>query len=173
MKKIKNLEIALIREILFTIFAVLLSIPFWLNFDIASAAEIAKSYDNYYYISYELLNSVDYDLKPVSDSYAIHNVETQDIVVYNNSNTIQDYSLVLKVNKNDYSNVKINVNYDITYLDNYNRLEDTDNYYYILDSDKLVAGSKKYVISMWNDEGTINNNSSFDYELYVENPIAV
>ena len=157
MNTILDVEKSLYKDILFTILFVLISIPIWLNFDI-SALEAAKMYDNYNYIEYEFLNEPSYSLNPVNDDYAMRNLETQDLIVYNNSNTKNDYSLVLKVDKSSTAKtdkLKINVNYQISYLKDYYSYEDNNSIYYVLDSNNIVANSQKYIISMWNDENAI------------------
>ena len=44
---------ALIKDILFMLVVVLITIPIWLSFDMASISMEANSYENYDYIKYE------------------------------------------------------------------------------------------------------------------------
>ena len=169
MLNVNGLIRSLYKDILFTIICVLVSIPLWLAFDLTDASATAEYYDNYNYIGYIFLNNdVDICLKPVSDEYALKNIETQDIMVYNNSNTKDDYKLLLKISKDttmSLNNLKININNTVKYLKDYDNYEDINNYYYILDNRELIADSQKYVISFWNDENAIlKENDSINYE---------
>ena len=167
---ISDVQKSLYKDIIINILFILVSIPLWLSFDI-SALETAKMYDNYNYVEYEFLNAPTYSLNPVSDEYAIRNIETQDLIVYNNSNTNENYALVLKINKNSTANIdklKINVNYQISYLKDYSSYEDDKNTYYVIAQDNIVANSQKYVLSMWNDEtADVNNNDTLNYEFMI------
>ncbi|MBQ6840673.1 MAG: hypothetical protein IJO63_00960 [Bacilli bacterium] len=166
MKNFSSLKRRLYKDIFYTILWVIISIPLWLNFDVVASE--AKYYENYNYVKYEFLNSASKVINIYDDLEALRKCETQDILVYNDSNTIDNYSLVLKVNKNSNANldsIKINVNNNIEFLNNYNYYEDVNNYYYVIDSASIVASSQKYVISMW---GTNDyNNSQVDYEIVV------
>ncbi|MBE6148381.1 MAG: hypothetical protein E7167_02670 [Firmicutes bacterium] len=168
MKNIINLERKLYKDIVITVLLVILSVPIWLNFGLSASAMTAKNFANYNYIKYEFLNKVSTELGVYSDEEALRKCETQDILVYNDSNTLDNYSLILKVKKNnqtDLTNIKINVNYNVDYLNNYHFYEDAESYYYVIDSDSIVASSQKYVISMWNSD--LQTNTNLDYEFVV------
>ena len=156
-----NIEEKLYRDIFFTILLVIISIPIWLNFDV-TALESARIYDDYSYSKVEYLNNPTYSLDPVSDNYALKHYETQDILVYNETNIEDEYNLVLRVDKKSTAktdNIRISVNYYVDYLENYVSYEDDDYIYYVLDNKTLTAGSYKYVLSMWNDESAVVNDS--------------
>ena len=70
MKRINRLKVFLYKDILFTVFLVIISIPIWLSFDVSELNE-AKKYDDYNYINYEFLNNPTYTLASVSDDYAL------------------------------------------------------------------------------------------------------
>ena len=156
------------KDIFITILFVLISIPIWLSVD-TSALDIAKIYDNYSYLEYEFLNNPKYSLNPVSDEYAMQYYETKDILIYNYSNTSQDYSVLLKIDKKtDINNLKINVNYQIDYLNNYYSYTDNDYQYFVLANEQIVADSQKYILSIWNDENaSINDYAYLDYEIMI------
>lgn len=167
MKNIISLERKLYKDIFLTIFLVILSIPLWLNFGVSASASTAQSFDNYNYIKYEFLNKASKVINYYQDDDALRNLETQDILVYNDSNTVDTYSLILKIGKDtktDLENIKINVNYNIDYLNNYHVYEDAESYYYVIDANSIVATAHKYVISMWSDTQIEN---SFDYEFVI------
>ena len=170
MKRIDRLIRSLYKEIFLTIIMVLISIPIWLSFDIDELIESNK-YDNYNYVNYEFLNTPSYTLASVSDEYALKNIETQDLVVYNYTKADAPYSLVLKIDKSStvvIDSIKLNVNSNINYLKDFASYEDNNYYYYVLDTDHLQGTSQKYALSMWNEKDSIqDNNSYFNYEFVV------
>lgn len=169
MKNIISLERKLYKDIILTVLYVVLSIPLWMNFGLSASAMTAEGYANYNYVKYEFLNKATTQLLAYSDEDALRECETQDIIVYNDSNTVDDYSLVLKINKANSSylkDIKINVNYNVDYLNNYHYYEDAESYYYVIDSDNIVASSQKYVISMWNSN-LEEQSQNLDYEFVV------
>ena len=169
MERLNKLQRRLYQDVIITLLLVIISIPVWLNFELTSVAKIASGYDNYNYVQYELLNDASKMVLPYEDDEALIKCETQDLIVYNNSNTLEDYSLVLKINKDttlNLNNIRINVNYEVDYLNEYEVFEDTISYYYILDKDSIVADAYKYNVSIWNED--ISAKDTFlDYELVV------
>lgn len=170
MKKITSLEKSIYKDILFTILGILISIPVWLNFNLSASAMEAEYYDNYNYVQYEVLNKADSKLIAYHDNDALRNCETSDIIIYNDSNTIDNYSLLLKINKNcgiNLENIKINVNFEVDYLNNYYAYTDAENYYYVIDSGDMVASSQKYIISLWKTNDVIGEPDLFNYDFMV------
>ena len=170
MKRINRLRVSLYKDILFTLILVLISIPIWLSFNIREL-EDAKKYDNYNYINYEYLNNPKHEIVSASDDYALRNIETQDLIVYNYTKADANYSLVLKIDKLStlvIDDIKLNVNYTISYLKDFKYYEDNDYYYYIIDSDHLKGDSQKYILSMWNDKKEVlDSNNTFNYEFII------
>ncbi len=170
MNRINRLKISIYKDILITLFLVLVSIPIWLSFDLTELEE-AKKYDNYNYINYEYLNNPHYTLMSVSDDYGLKNIETQDIVVYNYTKADATYTLVLRIDKNSTINIediRLNVNFEVQALTNYRFYEDSKYYYYIIDSDSIQGSSQKYVLSMWNAENIEQDiNKTFDYDFVI------
>jgi len=169
-KNLISLEKSLYKDILITLLIVLVSIPVWLNLDMSAYAMEADAYNNYNYVKYEFLNKVSSSLMTYEDSDALRECETTDILVYNDSNTLDSYSLVLKINKDNDVNldaIRINVNYDIMNLNEYEFFEDAKCYYYVIDSDDIAASSQKYIVSLWNSDITSANNQYFDYEFVI------
>lgn len=169
MKNISKIRKSICFDILKTIMVVLISIPLWLSFDLSNMEAVAKSFDEYNYVSMYKDDS-NYTLESISDKDALRYVPTSDIVVYNDYNTEQDYALVLKIDKStnpNIDNIKINVNFNIKSLDEYLSYEDDEFIYFVIDARNIVASSVKYTISMWNKENTINNN--VNYEFILEN----
>ena len=165
MKRVNKLRISLYKDIFMTLLLVLVSIPIWLSFDVS---DIPKE-DNH--IRYSVLNNPQYMLDSVSDEYALRNIETQDIIVSNYTNNDIGYSLVLKIDKKStiqIEDIKLNVNYSISYLRDFISYEDTDYYYFIIDSDHIQGDSQTYILSMWNDENKPQrDNNLFDYEFVI------
>ena len=163
----KELEKEYLKDILYVIIYVLITIPVWIYFN---ANKVEYNVDDF--IQYEFLNHPSYTLLPVSDEYALKYIETQDIVVYNNSYTSDNYVLMLEIKENtNVDNIKINVNYKVSYLKEYNSFYKDGANYYILDNNSLNAESKKYNISLWNTEGVENEVDILDHNFIVSNQI--
>ena len=169
MKNIIDLERKLYKDLFLNIILVILSIPLWLNFGVDASAQEAQYYDDYNYIQYEFLNKPNTTaISAYDDTLALIECETQDILIYNDSNTVDKYSLVLKINKDtklDLNKIKINVNYNVDFLSNYHVYDDALSYYYVIDSDLIAASSQKYVISMWTE--VVQEDNHLEYEFVV------
>ena len=123
-------------------------------FNQRKTADIAESYANMNYLYLDV------------DKYVLSNDFYDEITIYNDTNTIRGYNLVLKINKDkvdkDFVLIINGKNYDsksILYK------TDKDNIYYEIDSGSLVASNVKYNISY------ISNNikySDTEYEI-IEN----
>lgn len=140
MENYRKLRKSLIKEILFTIFFVIVTIPLWLNFNLA--AKSVDIPDDFCYIEYQVYN----------------NYPSKSVAVFNNHLVSDDYEVVTKldkgiVNKDTY----INVNGERKKLLDYNKYND-DNYdYFIIDSSSLKADVAVYTIDI----------SGVDYDLLV------
>ncbi len=173
MKKLNELKRKIYLDIFFTICLVLISIPLWQSFSIFTFDDIESRYENYNYIEYEFLNEVQFQNVVMADNIALKNIETQDIVVSNYYSVPDNYILLLKINKMDIHenpHIKININYQVNYLDNFKRYEDGIYYMYILDTNSLMENSQKYVISLWNDENyNVEKNNNLDCSFLINN----
>lgn len=173
MKKLNELKRKIYLDIFFTVCLVLISIPLWQSFSIFTFDDLASRYENYNYIEYEFLNEVQFQNVVMSDNNALKNIETQDIVVSNYYSVPDDYILLLKINKTDIlanPKMKININYQINYLDNFKHYEDGIYYVYILDTNSLMENSQKYIISMWNDESyNVEKTNDLDCTFLINN----
>lgn len=153
MKDIRKLKMSLYKEIFLTLLFVLGSIPLWLNFNMDETAKIAKSYANYKYVNYELLeDNVTYALAPMSDEDAYYTADIANVIVYNNSNTEEDYTVYLIFEdtiETDY--LKISINENITYLKDFDYEVKDGKRYYTIVKDNIVASKENYQIYMWND----------------------
>ena len=79
-----NIIVNLLMEISAMIIIIVISIPIWNKLDNNEMHEIANYYDNYYYIDFDIQN----------------NEYGKMITIYNNSNTLEHYNLVMKINEN-------------------------------------------------------------------------
>ena len=96
-------------------------------------------------------------------------VETQDILVSNYSNTLDSYYLLLSSNDNS-DNIRININNRVYNLKDYEQVNKDGKTYYVLDRNDLVANSQKYNISLWQDEGA-EDNANFDFDILVQSSL--
>lgn len=133
MKQINKLIIHYICEILIVIILVGVSIPLWKTFDKANMAHIANSYSN---MNYLYLNVKRF----ISDTDSL-----DEIKVINDTNTLRNYKLVMKVDKN-IKNDTILLN-NAEYSLNSNKYKNDEKYnYYIIADGNLVADTVVYNI---------------------------
>ncbi len=133
MKQINKLIFHYICEILIVIILVGVSIPLWKTFDKANMAHIANSYSN---MNYLYLNVKRF----ISDTDSL-----DEIKVINDTNTLRNYKLVMKVDKN-IKNDTILLN-NAEYSLNSNKYKNDEKYnYYIIADGNLIADTVVYNI---------------------------
>lgn len=133
MKQINKLIFHYICEILIVIILVGVSIPLWKTFDKANMAHIANSYSN---MNYLYLNVKRF----ISDTDSLYEIK-----VINDTNTLRNYKLVMKVDKN-IKNDTILLN-NAEYSLNSNKYKNDEKYnYYIIADGNLVADTVVYNI---------------------------
>ena len=133
MKQINKLIFHYICEILIVIILVGVSIPLWKTFDKANMAHIANSYSN---MNYLYLNVKRF----ISDTDSL-----DEIKVINDTNTLRNSKLVMKVDKN-IKNDTILLN-NAEYSLNSNKYKNDEKYnYYIIADGNLVADTVVYNI---------------------------
>ena len=125
-----NIIVNLLMEISAMIIIIVISIPIWIKLDNNEMHEIANYYDNYYYIDFDIQNN-DYGKM---------------ITVYNNSNTLEHYNLVMKINENYLDDLKVYINEEENNIADLQSVKKDNLIYVILDSGTLVASSKDYNI---------------------------
>ncbi len=133
MKQINKLIFHYICEIVIVIILVGVSIPLWKTFDKANMTHIANSYSN---MNYLYLNVKRF----ISDTDSL-----DEIKVINDTNTLRNYKLVMKVDKN-IKNDTILLN-NAEYSLNSNKYKNDEKYnYYIIADGNLVADTVVYNI---------------------------
>lgn len=133
MKQINKLIFHYICEIVIVIILVGVSIPLWKTFDKANMAHIANSYSN---MNYLYLNVKRF----ISDTDSL-----DEIKVINDTNTLRNYKLVMKVDKN-IKNDTILLN-NAEYSLNSNKYKNDEKYnYYIIADGNLIADTVVYNI---------------------------
>lgn len=125
-----NIIANLLMEISAMIIIIVISIPIWNKLDNKEMHEIANYYDNYYYIDFDIENN-DYGKM---------------ITVYNNSNTLEHYNLVMKINESYLDDLKVYINEEEKNIADLQYVNKDNLVYIILDSGTLVASSKDYNI---------------------------
>ncbi len=137
MKTINKLIIHYICEIVVVILLVGISIPLWRSFDKSNMAHIANSYSN---MNYLYLNVKRF----ISDIDSL-----DEISIVNDTNTLRNYKLIMKIDKKLYIKEVILDN-EIKELASIMYKEDENYFYYLIDNGNLVAGSKVYNIEFNN-----------------------
>ena len=145
MKQINKLIIHYICEILIVIILVVVSIPLWKTFDKANIAHIANSYSNMNYIYLNVKRFI-------SDTDSL-----DEIKVINDTNTLRNYKLVMKVDKT----IKLDtVFFEEKNIDlSKNKYKEDEKYnYYLLTENTLVAGFKIYNLEF----NELNNGITYE-----------
>lgn len=154
-------------EIVSMLLLIFVTIPIWNSYD-NTGFIIAKKYSAYEIENYNNIVTVRSFLEKVDDEYAIKNIKTQNIIISNINNNEQKHNLVLKFDKFsqlDIDNLRINVNYNIDYLKEYNYYEDEKNYYFVIDNNNIL--NKKYMLSLWIDEKSTSTDSLLECQFIV------
>lgn len=145
MKQINKLIFHYICEILIVIILVVVSIPLWETFDKANIAHIANSYSNMNYIYLNVKRFI-------SDTDSL-----DEIKVINDTNTLRNYKLVMKVDKT----IKLDtVFFEEKNIDlSKNKYKEDEKYnYYLLTENTLVAGFKIYNLEF----NELNNGITYE-----------
>ena len=145
MKQINKLIFHYICEILIVIILVVVSIPLWKTFDKANIAHIANSYSNMNYIYLNVKRFI-------SDTDSL-----DEIKVINDTNTLRNYKLVMKVDKT----IKLDTVFfeeKNIYLSKNKYKEDEKYNYYLLTENTLVAGFKIYNLEF----NELNNGITYE-----------
>lgn len=110
-------------------------------------------------------------LKPMSDSYALNNLDNTIIKVKNYNDNEVDYKLFMRIKKGnelDFEQLKIKVDNDVFRLNTKYDYEDEEYLYFDL-THKKIDDSNNVNFAMWLDENIENyNNYSFSYNFYIE-----
>lgn len=131
MKQMNKLIFHYILEIVVVIALVFVSVPLWKTFDKANIAHVANSYSN---MDYLYLNVQRF----ISDTDFLDEVK-----IINDTNTLRNYKLLMKVDKNiDINEATFEGN--VINLSNKKYSEDDKYNYYLLAENNLVAGSEIY-----------------------------
>lgn len=145
MKQINKLIFHYICEILIVIILVGVSIPLWKTFDKANMAHIANSYSN---MNYLYLNVKRF----ISDKDSL-----DEIKVINDTNTLRNYKLIMKVDKT----IKLDkVIFEEKNIDlSKNKYKEDEKYnYYLLTENSLIAGFKTYNLEF----NELNNGITYE-----------
>jgi len=158
---------SLIMEIFFFTFIIVISIPIWssLNEDNLNKTEAMLSYSSNLTIDKIVDNN--YNLYPMTDSYAIDNLDNNVLRISNVSNKKIMYELLFMIdNKSTLSidNFKMKVNDKILSIkDNYLYCDDTY-CYYLLDTFEIDKNNYNNIDYMlWLGEKTANINGTLTY----------
>ena len=85
------------------------------------------------------------------------------LTVSNNTYTEESYMLVLRIAKSsslDYKFLNLSINGVVSSLTDLPRLEETEDYYFVLDQNSMKGSEKKYHVLLWMDASTGNEMQS-------------
>lgn len=142
----RGIILSLSIEIISMILIIFITIPIWDAFKVNEMQEVAKYYDNYYYIDYEVTN----------------NENNNTVRLFNESYTTEKYYLVLVVDDELTKNVndtKIIVNGEEKNVNNFKVINKNNKTLIIIDKGSLVAAEKIYNIDI------LNNKNSYEIKV--------
>lgn len=163
MKAIKDInKLILIKmfEIVFVIGFLFFSVTLWKDNTTQEMFSMATSFTNLNYTNMQVENPISYSMYPMEKERALSTIEPCSVIVSNDTYTEEGYMLALRVDKNsslDYQFVNISVDEEVYSLKDLSRIDDQDNYYFILDENTLKGEQKIYKLKLWLDERTGND----------------
>ena len=169
MNRINRMIRNTILEIFIVILLVFISIPVWQSFDLKEYEEVAMYYDNNTYTNLTISDLSDYKLYQTTEETALEQIKPIDIYLSNNTNTMENYSIWLVIDKSstlDYKDIIINYNNETIQLKNIEIIEDEDHYYFMLEEGIIKGEDKRADLIMWIsnniEEDITNKYLSFD-----------
>lgn len=164
-KDINKLIIIKYLEIVFVLVFLFFSIFLWkarYSKEFFSS-EFAFSNLNYTHLSIE--NPINYAMYPMHNEKALQNLKPCFITVINDTYTEESYLLTLKIDKSstlDYQYLNLSIADNIYPLNTLERIEEKNNWYFILDQYVLKSEQKTYEIRLWIDARGGNELQSKD-----------
>jgi len=176
MKKIDHIIYGKLFEISFLIAFVILSYPIWLSLDINKQLANASVYQEAQYSYLDIEHNHNGPMFPMKNEEAMDKLSKTKINVTNETKTMENYSLILKIDKTstlDYQFLNIFLDGKIQALKIFPMTEDYDYFYFVLDSNSIVGGKKTYNFLMWMDYETGNEmqGKSLNYSFELLNGI--
>lgn len=160
MKKDINRLIAVrVVEIIFISTFLIVSYPVWQNIEVTKLAKQTLSESNLNFTSLKVKNPLSYTMYPMSKTNAINKLEATTLIIENNTLTEEEYILSLKISKSstlDYNCLNIAIDEKVMPLNSLEIKEDSANYYFVIDENKIQGDYREYKIKLWMDEKTGN-----------------
>ena len=150
---------AKIVEIAYIIAFIFVSIPLWKQINEVTNYTSVFSHNGLTYTGFTVENELDYSMYPMANEDALVRVKPTKVIVANNSLTEEEYTITLKISKYstlDYNCLNIAIDDLVMPLNSMDRSEDNENYYFIIDTNKLRGNTEEYLIKIWMDEQTGN-----------------
>lgn len=166
----KNINLAIIKkitEIIFVISFIFVSLPLWSKLD-KGVSKIADGYDGISYTKLDMINNINYEMFPMSNDYALKNVEATILTVSNDTFTPENYELVLVLDKKstlDFKLLKIAINDNIYSLKNLEMFEEDHNFIFNIASGNIMGETKVYNVKFWIDENATDEVQGKNLEL--------
>ena len=151
-KDINKIIVRKIVEIVFVFAFVLYAGHLWNSENTQEFLTTIATFSNANYVDFSVDNSMNYVMFPMTDEQATKSINPCIIHVNNGTYTLQDYTLVLKIDKTstmDYHYLNISINGTIYHLNTLETIEDDNEFIFILDKNNIVAETKDYAIQLW------------------------
>lgn len=178
MKNIDKLIHWKLFEITLLVVVIVLSFPIWKQLSIDDSLATAASYNNVQYTHLDIKEYPKSLMFPVNNKYALENLKKTKIKIINDTKIIEEYTLLLKISKTsslDYHCLNVAINQNALPLEKYYFTEDTNNYYFALAKDSIIAETKNYDFLMWMDEKTGNEmqGKTLNYSFELQKGVAI
>lgn len=171
MEKINRLIHFKFFEIMIMISIILISFPLWKKLDIDETLATASFYSKAKFSYLEVENKNQGSMFPIKNEEVLKTENRTKIKITNETKTVEEYHLLLKINKNstlDFHYLNIYFNNQISSLEEKYYYEDMDNIYFSLIIDTINAEQKEYDFLIWLDYDRTGNDMQgkiLNYEL--------
>lgn len=165
-------------EIMIAATIIIVSFPLWQSMDIGDYTATAAFYNEAQYTYLNITDNQINNLYPIKTDNAIKNLKKSKIEIINDTKTSEEYSLLLKIEKNstlDYNVLNIALNDSVHPLKDLLIVEDANNYYFSLYTNSIVGKKETLSFIMWMDEKTGNEmqNKTLNYSFELQKGIKI
>lgn len=164
-KDINKLILKKVLEIVFVFCFLLISTFLWRSKNAQLFSSAISTFSNLNYTNIKVDSPIEYTMFPMDDQDAMQNLKPCIVSVRNETYTLENYTLILKIDKNstmDYQFLNIGIDNTIYTLKDLFRQEEDNYYIFVLDTDQISGNIKKYEIRVWLNNLADNNMQSKD-----------
>lgn len=162
-RDINKLIVKKVLEIVFLFFFVFFATFLWRTSGKEYLLASVSGKERLNYTDLQIENPIQYEMYPMRNQEALSRLKPCILTVSNNTYTEESYMLVLRIAKSsslDYKVLNLSINGVVSSLTDLPRLEETEDYYFVLDQNSMKGSEKKYHVLLWMDASTGNEMQS-------------